>query len=131
MRYLLDTTLLIDHALDRYGAPAMLMELFSAPNELLVCDTIVAEACSRGSDEELATIGKLIEALEYVSTTPAAARWAGASRRRLGRQSPRKLADSLIAGVAWDAGATVVTRNPRDFESQGVPVLAYGQPQRP
>ena len=26
-----------------------------------------------------------------------------------------------------DLGATVVTRNPRDFRSQGVPVLAYGQ----
>ena len=129
MRYLLDTTLLIDHALDRYGAPRVLMHLFSEPNELLVCDAIVAEACSKGSDDELATIWTLIEALEYVSTTPSAARWAGESRRRLGRQSPRRLADSLVAGVAWDMDATIVTRNPRDFEAQGVPVLAYGQPE--
>ncbi len=56
-----------------------------------------------------------------------AAGWAGASRRRLGRHSHRRLADSLVAGVAWDFDATVVTRNPRDFESQGVRVLAYGQ----
>lgn len=128
MRYLLDTTLLIDHAHDRYGAPELVMRLFSEPNDLFVCDAIVAEACSKGSDEELAIIASLIQALEYVATTPAAARWAGESRRRLGRHSHRRLADSLVAGVAWDFDATVVTRNPRDFESQGVAVLAYGQP---
>ncbi len=128
MRYMLDTTLLIDHALDRYAAPELLMRLFSEPNDLYVCDAVVAEACSKGGDDELATITSLIDALEYVATTPAAARWAGDSRRRLGRGSPRRLADSLVAGVAWDLGATVVTRNPRDFEAQGVPVLAYGEP---
>jgi predicted nucleic acid-binding protein len=30
------------------------------------------------------------------------------------------------AGVAWSLEATVVTRNPKDFERLGVPVLAYG-----
>ena len=43
------------------------------------------------------------------------------------RTAPRRLADALIAGVAWSLDATVVTRNPRDFEDTGVPVLAYGQ----
>lgn len=128
MRYLLDTTVLIDHALDRYGAPELLVRLFGEANDLYVCDAIVAEATSKGSDEELATIERLIAALEYVETTPAAARWAGGSRRRLGRDSHRRLADSLVAGVAWDFGATIVTRNPRDFEGQGIPVLTYGQP---
>lgn len=126
MRYLLDTTLLIDHALDRYSAPALVMRLFSEANELCVCDAVVAEATSKGSDQELEAIGRLIRALEYVSTTPDAARWAGASRRRLGHGASRRLADALVAGVAWDTDATVVTRNPRDFEAQGVRVLAYG-----
>lgn len=126
MRYLLDTTVLIDHALDQYGGPAVVMRLFSEPNDLYVCDAVVAEATSKGSDEELATIGSLIRALEYVATTPAAAAWAGASRRRAGRVASRRLADALVAGVAWELDATVVTRNPRDFEAQGVPVLAYG-----
>jgi predicted nucleic acid-binding protein len=35
------------------------------------------------------------------------------------------LGDALIAGAAWSLGATVVTRNPDDFERMGVPVLAY------
>ena len=125
MRYLLDTTLLIDHARGHPEAVALVRRLFSEPNDLLVCDAVVAEALSAGSDTSVTAIGGLIDALEYVSTHPDAARWAGASRRRLGRSSPRRLGDALIAGVAWHADAIVVTRNPRDFEVQGVRVLGY------
>ena len=70
-------------------------------------------------------ITALIDALEYVSTHPDAARWAGASRRRLNRSSRRYLGDSIIAGVAWHSDAVVVTRNPQDFEVQDVRVLGY------
>jgi predicted nucleic acid-binding protein len=85
----------------------------------------MAEALSKGTDAEIAGIGALLDALEYVATTPEAARWAGASRRRLRRTSPRTLGDAIIAGVAWQQDAVVVTRNPRDFEIQGVRVLGY------
>ncbi len=126
MRYLIDTTLLIDHSSGYPGAVALVRELFSEPNDLLVCDAIVAEALSKGPPDAMLAIAALISSLEYVSTTPDAAAWAGASRRRLGRSSPRQLGDALIAGVAWFNDATVVTRNPQDFEIQGVRVLAYG-----
>lgn len=125
MRYLVDTTMLIDHANGRPGAVALIRELFSEPNELLVCDAVVAEALSSGGSEQIATITALIDALEYVSTHPDAARWAGASRRRLQRAGRRHLGDALIAGVAWHSDAIVVTRNPQDFEVQGVLVLSY------
>ena len=126
MRYLIDTTLLIDHASGHPDAVALVRELFSEPNDLLVCDAIVAEALSKGADESILAITALIAALEYVATPPDAASWAGASRRRLRRSSPRQLGDALIAGVAWFNDAIVVTRNPRDFEIQGVRVLGYG-----
>jgi predicted nucleic acid-binding protein len=106
----------------------LLLRLFEETGEVYTCDAVVAEALSKGGDSELRTIEKLIDALEYVSTSPDAARWAGAARRRRGLTSPRRLADALIGGVAASLGATIVTRNPRDFEAQGVPVLAYGQP---
>ena len=125
MRYLLDTTLLIDHANGRPGAVAVVRALFSEPNDLLVCDAIVAEATSGGDDEEVGGVISLIDALEFVATHPDAARWAGASRRRLRRTSPGQLGDAIIAGVAWFNDATVVTRNPADFEVQGVRVLGY------
>jgi predicted nucleic acid-binding protein len=37
----------------------------------------------------------------------------------------RALGEALIAGVATELAATVVTRNRPDFERQGVPVLTY------
>jgi predicted nucleic acid-binding protein len=125
MRYLLDTTILIDHVRGRPGAVKTLLGLFSEPNDLYVCDAIVAEALSGGSDDHLASMDTLINAFEYVSTHPDAARWAGESRRRLRQTSPRRLGDSIIAGVAWFFDATIVTRNPRDFEVQGVRVVGY------
>ncbi len=131
MRFLLDTTVLIDHAHGRAGADELLEQLFSEPHELMVCDVVVTEALSKGPDEEVLVIGSLIRAVEYVATRPEAARWAGESRRQRRASGPRSLADAIIAGVARDLGATVVTRNPRDFEAQDIPVLAYGQPTAP
>ncbi len=125
MPKLLDTTLLIDHSIDLAGAVAMLERLFAEADDLLVCDAVVAEALSSGTPDERRTIASLIDAVEYVSTDPAAAKWAGEARRLRGAASPRTLGDALIAGVAWSLGATVVTRNPDDFVRMGVPVLAY------
>ena len=125
MRYLLDTTVLIDYLRGKPSAVELVLSLFSEPNDLYVCDAIVTEALSSGSDEHRMAIEALVNALEYVSTHPDAARWAGMSRRRLGRTSPRRLGDAIIAGVAWSNDAIVVTRNPRDFEVQGVRVLGY------
>jgi predicted nucleic acid-binding protein len=128
MKYLLDTTLLVDHVLGRHGAPEVVEQLFGETGDLYVCDAVVAEALSRGTDEEVAVMERLIRALEYVATTPSAASGAGAFRRSAGRSSPRQLGDALIAAIAVDLGAVVVTRNPSDFERLGVAVLAYGSP---
>ena len=125
MRYLIDTTLLIDHAKSRPGVDAIVASLFAEPNELLICDVVVTEALSGGDEVQLATVRALIAALEYVSTHPMAAVRAGETRHRLGRTSARGLADALIAGVAWHGDAVVVTRNPDDFAIQGVRVLGY------
>lgn len=126
MGYLLDTTLLIDHVLGQAEAPAVIERLFASGETLFTCDVVAAEALSKGDDAEVAIIDRLIGVLDFVATTPGAARWAGGARRRSGASAPRTLADALIAGVAADLDATVVTRNPRDFERLGVRVLGYG-----
>ena len=126
MRYLLDTTVLIDQARGLAGAPELLASLFSEPNDLLTCDVVVAEALSGGSDREIEVVRAFVRSIEYVSTHPDAAAWAGETRRRLGQTIGRGLADAIIAGVAWFNDAIIVTRNPRDFEILGVRVLGYG-----
>ena len=80
MRYLLDTTVLIDHANGFPPATELLERLFAQGAELFTCDVVTCEALSGGTDEHLEVIGRLLEPLEYVSTSPTAARRAGASR---------------------------------------------------
>ena len=126
MRLLLDSTLLIDHGNHDAAAIALLRRLFEEGHELFTCDVVTCETLSYGEPHDRRHLETLLEALEYVSTSPDAARWAGASRRRLHRAGgKRAVADALIAGVAAELGATVVTRNRDDFDRQGIPVLEY------
>ncbi|HEX7472276.1 MAG TPA: PIN domain-containing protein [Candidatus Limnocylindrales bacterium] len=125
MKYVLDTTLLIDVAHGVPAAKTVFEALFEEPNDLYTCDVITAEALSGGSAEQREDIRGLLDALEYVSTTPDAARHAADNRRRRGQTSHRTLGDALIGGIAWFLDATVITRNPDDFVAQGIPVLEY------
>jgi len=126
MRYLLDSTLLIDHANRDEPASQLLERLHSGPHELYTCDVVTCETLSQGDASHLRHLRVLLDALEYVATSPEAARWAAASRLKRHRAGGRLgLGDSLIAGVAAQLGATVVTRNRPDFERQGIEVLDY------
>jgi predicted nucleic acid-binding protein len=126
MRYLLDSTLLIDHANGDQAATSLLSQLVEEGHELFTCDVVTCEVLSRGRDEDLRHLTSLLGSLEYISTSPEAARWAGESRRvRNLAGGKRALGDALIAGIAADLRATVVTRNRPDFERQGIPVLDY------
>jgi hypothetical protein len=126
VRYLLDSTLLIDHANGDAPAAALLGRLFAEGHELYTCDVVTCETLSRGTDEDRRHLRTLLDALEYVATSPEAARWAGESRRERHLTGGRRaLADALIAGTAHTLGATVVTRNRPDFERQGIGVLTY------
>jgi predicted nucleic acid-binding protein len=123
---MLDSTLLIDHGNDDPEAVALLQRLFEEGHELFTCDVVTCETLSRGGEERLRHLRSLLDALEYVSTSPSAARWAASSRRQQHLAGgKRSLGDALIAAVADSLHATVVTRNRRDFARQGIAVLEY------
>lgn len=126
MRYLLDTTLIIDHAHGYEPAMRLLHRLYEEGAELFTCDVVVCEALSGGSDEHRQVISTLLDPLDFVATDPAAARAAGAARLERHRSGGRLgLGDAIIAAVARGMDATIVTRNRPDFERQGVAVLGY------
>jgi predicted nucleic acid-binding protein len=126
MRYLLDTTLIIDHAHGYEPAMQLLHRLFEDGAELFTCDVVVCEALSGGTGEHREVIARLLTPLDYVGTDPDTARVAGEARRLRHEEGGRLgLGDALIAALARAIDATIVTRNRTDFVRQGASVLAY------
>lgn len=126
MRYLLDTTLIVDHVNGHPPAMALLHRLYEEGAELYTCDVVVCEALSGGNEAHRRVVSGLLRALDYIATDPDVARAAGVARLRRHRSGGKLgLGDALIAAVARSLGATVVTRNRPDFERQGASVLAY------
>lgn len=126
MRYLLDTTLIVDHAHGHEPAMRLLHRLYEDGADLFTCDVVVCEALSGGTDEHREVVGRLLRALDYVATDPAAAQAAGQARLARHRSGGKLgLGDALIAAVARGLQATIVTRNRPDFERQGASVLTY------
>ena len=68
VRYLLDTTVLIDHVRGKPSAVELVLSLFSEPNDLYVCDAVVTESLSKGPDEEVALIDPDANHIEAVCT---------------------------------------------------------------
>ena len=126
MRYLLDTTLIVDHAHGHEPAMALLQRLYEDGAELFTCGVVVCEALSGGSDDHRRVISRLLDPLDFVATDPAAARAAGSARLERHQAGGKLgLGDALIAAVARGLDATIVTRNRPDFERQGASVLTY------
>lgn len=130
MSYVLDSTVIIDYVIGYQPGEAVVERLFAETSELYTCDVVTCEVLSKGTLDDLSVARSLLQALEYVALAPDGAEWAGDKRRQLmtsGRRKP-STTDALIAALAHSLGATVVTRNARDFAAFDVPVLGYDQP---
>lgn len=126
MRYVLDTTFIIDHlrgvpeAIDRFR------RLYEDRDEPLVTEIVATEAWTGGQPGGDEALERLLRHLEYVHPGPQTARLAGtwrADARRRGRTL--SLPDALIAATAHELAAAVLTRNARDYELTPVRLEAY------
>ena len=126
MRYLLDTTFVIDHLRDDSTALARFRALLDAGDEAIITGVVVSETWAGSTGPGDDQVERFFRYLEYVHPGPKGARLAGLWRldaRRIGRTLG--LADALIAATAYHAEAAVLTRNVRDFALTPVRVETY------
>lgn len=126
MRLVLDSTFVIDHLRGDPGATARMRRIVEDGDETLVTEVVVCEVRTGLRDEDVHHLDALLEPMEFVQPGLATALLAGRWRADL-RQAGRTLSlgDALIAATAADLGATVLTRNVRDFELTPVAIEAY------
>lgn len=126
MRFVLDSTFLIDYLQGRREAVATLESIFENGDDPLVTEVIVCEVRAGLLPGDERHLVALIEPMEFVQPDPGTAMRAGRWRAELRtRGRTLSLADSLIAAAAGSMGAAVMTRNVRDFALTPVPVETY------
>ena len=126
MRLLLDSTFVIDHLRGRPEAVERLRRIFEDGDDPIVTEIVVCEVRAGLLDEAERHLDAFLEPIEFVQpgieTAKTAGQWRADLRRR-GRTL--SLGDALIAATAHTLGATVITRNLRDFNLMPVPVESY------
>lgn len=126
MKYVLDSTFLIDHLRSVPAALMRLDDMYAAGDDPIVTSLTTTEVWSGRRIDGDPTIKAFLRYIEYVHPGPDTARLAG-EWRAAAKERGRALdvPDALIAATAHDLGATVLTRNVRDFELTPVRVETY------
>ena len=126
MRLVLDSSFVIDHLRGEPAAVRRLRDAFEDGDDPIVTEIVVCEvrAGLRADDEK--HFEAFLEPIEFVQpgveTAMTAGRWRDELRRG-GRTL--SLGDALIGASAEALGATVLTRNARDFALMPVAVEVY------
>lgn len=126
MRMLLDSTLVIDHLRGVPEAVDRIRRIFEDGDDPIVTEVVVCEVRAGLLAEAEQHFEAFLEPIEFVQrgaeTAMTAGRWRSDLRRK-GRTLA--LGDSLIAATSDALGATVITRNVRDFALVPVRVESY------
>lgn len=123
-RRLLDSDAVIDFLYNIPGSIDLIERLFAAGDALCSCDIVLAEVYTGLHSHEQARAERLLARLQYLATTPEAARQAGVWRYAYMRRGQTlAVTDCLIAAIAVSHQATVVTGNVKDFPMPEVAIL--------
>lgn len=124
-RYLADTSALIDYSKGHEPVRSRLQGLIDAGDEVAVCAVNVTEFYSGLPPTSYPIWNLFFAALPYWPISRNAAIRAGQFRYAYARQGqPLSTMDSLVAAVAEERGATIITRNVKDFPMPEVSVIS-------
>jgi tRNA(fMet)-specific endonuclease VapC len=126
VRLLLDSTFVIDHLRGEAAAVERFHRIFEDGDDPIVTDVVVCEVRAGLLPEAERRLDAFLEPVEFVQPGSETAMAAGRWRAELhGRGRTLSLGDALIAATASALGATVITRNVRDFVLTPVTVESY------
>lgn len=122
-RRLLDTTSLIDFARGLEPSTTCLKQLLTSGDEIGVCPVTVGELFAGLQPHRHQDWNTLLSALVFWPISYSASVQAGMWKYTFARQGIQiSMTDALVAAVADDVGATIVTSNGRHFP-MGIPIL--------
>ncbi|HEY7061675.1 MAG TPA: PIN domain-containing protein [Chloroflexota bacterium] len=120
-RYLLDTTALVDFSKGQEPASSRVLGWIHGGDDVGICDVVIAEFYAGVPVADRPRWDALIGALQYWPITRLAARQAGLWRYDFARQGiALATADTLVAAVALERSAVLVTDNPRHYPMPGL-----------
>jgi predicted nucleic acid-binding protein len=126
MRYLIDTTFVIDHLRGDEAATGRLDRMLAAGDEVFINDVVACEAWSGAVADDDPRLKTLLGTFEFVQPGPDSAHLAGRWRANARRRGwALSLSDALIAAAAAAVDGAILTRNVRDFALTPVPVETY------
>ena len=130
-RYLVDSDGIIDY-LNGFAPTVELLQRLNRQGDVpCSCDVVLAEVYAGLHPHEQQRAEQLLLALEFLPTSPEAARQAGAWKYRHAREGVTlAITDCLIAAVAVAHDAVVLTRNTRDYPMPEVTTMALPHPPR-
>ena len=124
-RYLLDTDALVDFSKGFEPTMSRILAWVDAGDTLAVCAVSLAEFCAGLEREDLSRWREFLASLAYFEISRDAAIHAGQDRYRFKRLGMSiTTADSLLAAVARERDATLVTGNVKHFPMRGVALLS-------
>lgn len=127
-RYLLDATVLIDISKEIEPISSSVRDWLSESADVGVCGVVVTEFFAGLRPDQRLRWQSFVERLDFWEVTPQMAMQAGVYRYTFARRGTAlSTTDALIAAIAVNVGATLVTGNVKDFPMTELVLMKTGR----